>query len=265
MRTRPEPGQWSRPRLLLALTAITVALVLVVAGFGLAVWYAVTDRTPTAVAPTSPTTAATPLSRDEIAAAPMASVDQQAAFTPDPAVTPAGTIRLPAGTGERGPGGVPTGFPHTPGGAVAQWASIAQTVLEGMSLDTARQVHAGWVSPGGPQFESWTLTGNVRSFLTAGRQGGTARDTTTVVSTTPVAAVVKGTDGPDWVVACVLLDVKASITAESRMGYGLCSRVEWAGNRWRVAPGAEPAAAPSAWPGSVAAVAAGWLTVEAVS
>lgn len=264
MHTRQEPGQWSRSRLLLVLAAITTAVVLVLAGVGLAVWYAITGRTLSAAPATSATVPPAPLTRDEIAAAPMASVDPQAAFTPDPATSVAPSIRIPAGTGDRGPGGVPTGFPHTSEAAVAQWAAIAQTVLEGMSLDTARQVHAGWVSPGGPHFEGWTLTRNVRSFLAAGRQGGPAKDTTTVVTAMPVAALVKGIDGPDWVVACVLLDVKASISAESRMGYGLCSRMEWTTNRWRVAPGAEPALAPSAWPGSVAAVEAGWLTIEAV-
>ena len=49
---------------------------------------------------------------------------------------------------------------------------------------------------------------------------------------------------------CVLLDVQAWIKTESRMGYGLCSRMEWVDGRWQVAAGAEPAPAPSAWPGS---------------
>ena len=71
---------------------------------------------------------------------------------------------------------------------------------------------------------------------------------------------MKGSDGPDWAVACVLLDVQAWIKTESRMGYGLCSRMEWVDGRWQIAAGAEPAPAPSAWPGSNAAVAAGWLT-----
>lgn len=259
-----QPGQWSRPRLLLLLAAVATSLVLVIAGLGLTVWHAVTERTSTPPSRPAPSASAT-LNRDEMAAAPMASVDPQAAFTPDPAATPAGTIRIPSGTGERGPAGVPTGFPPTPEGAVGQWSAIVQAVLEGMSLNATRDVHADWVAPGGPSLEAWTLTRNVRSFLAAGRQGGQAKDVTTVVTATPVAAIVKGVDGPSWVVACVLFDVKASINGESRMGYGLCSRMEWARNRWQVATGPEPAPAPSAWPGSAAAVEAGWLTIEAVA
>jgi hypothetical protein len=77
-------------------------------------------------------------------------------------------------------------------------------------------------------------------------------------------AMVKGTDGPDWVVACVLLDIQVSIRTEARMGYGHCSRMQWAEARWQIAPGVAPAKAPSAWPGSVAAVDAGWLTWQEV-
>jgi len=41
---------------------------------------------------------------------------------------------------------------------------------------------------------------------------------------TPAAIQIKGTDGPDWVAACVLLDVRATLRAEARMGYGTCER-----------------------------------------
>ena len=36
---------------------------------------------------------------------------------------------------------------------------------------------------------------------------------------------MKGVDGPDWLVACVLLEVRATISAEARMGYGYCERM----------------------------------------
>jgi hypothetical protein len=198
-------------------------------------------------------------SRDEVAAVGMASVDPQAAFHPDPATMSGGSIVVPQPTVLDGPADVPTGFPHTYEGAVGQWAAIVQTVLESMSLPRTLEVHATWVQLGGPSFEQWTLTRNVTSFLTAARQGGDEKDLTTIVAATPAAGLVKGGDGPDWAVVCVLLDVQAWIKTESRMGYGLCSRMEWVDGRWQVAPGAEPAPAPSAWPGSNAAVAAGWL------
>ncbi len=260
-RTAPETAPWSRTRLLALLGGLVVAMVLTFVGGGLAIWRATAGASPAAVATDEPATVPTDdrPSRDEIAAAAMPSVDPQAAFHPDPATVLGGSIVVPQPLVLDGPAGVPTGFPHTDEGAVGQWAAIVQTVLESMSLPGTLEIHTVWVRPGGPSFEQWTLTRNVTSFLTASRQGGDEKDLTTVVSATPAAGLVKASDGPDWTVVCVLLDVQAWIKTESRMGYGLCSRMEWIDSRWQVATGAEPAAAPSAWPGSNAAVAAGWL------
>lgn len=256
-----ESTPWSRTRLLGLLGGLVVATVLTLVGGGLAIWHATVGARPAAVATDEPSAA--PMddrrSRDEAAAAAMPSVDPQAAFHPDPATVPGGSIVVPQPLVLDGPAGVPTGFPHTYQGAVGQWAAIVQTVLESMSLPRTREIHTAWVRPGGRSFEEWTLTRNVTSFLTAARQGGDEKDLTTIVAATPAAALVKGSDGPDWTVVCVLLDVQAWIKTESRMGYGLCSRMEWVDGRWQVAAGAEPAPAPSAWPGSNAAVAAGWL------
>lgn len=260
-RTAPEDAPWSRTRLLALLGGLVVAVVLTLVGGGLAIWHATMGAHPAVVATDEPATAPTVgrPSRDEIAAAAMLSVDPQAAFHPDPAAVSGGSIVVPQPTVLDGMAGVPTGFPHTYEGAVGQWAAVVQTVLESMSLPRTREIHTAWVRPGGPAVEQWTLTRNVTSFLTASRQGGDEKDLTTVVSATPAAGLVKGSDGPDWSVVCVLLDVQAWIKTESRMGYGLCSRMEWLDGRWQVASGTEPAPAPSAWPGSNAAVAAGWL------
>ncbi len=262
-RVAVETAPWGRTRLLVMIGGLMSAVALTMVGGGLAVWHAaVGDAIPEALAseirPTPPGDVQT--KRDEIAAAPMASVDPQAAFHPDPATTSAGSIVVPQPTVLDGPAGVPSGFPQTSEGAVGQWAVIVQTVLESMSLPCTREIHGAWVRPDGPGLEEWTLSRNVTSFLTAARQGGTEKDLTTVVSATPAGALVKGSDGSDWTVVCVLLDVQAWIKAESRMGYGLCSRMEWTDGRWQVAAGAEPAAAPSVWAGSNAAVSAGWLT-----
>ena len=260
-RTEPDTAPWSRTRLLALLGGLVVAVVLTLVGGGLAIWHATAGDHAAAVATGEPATAPTDArpSRDEIAAAAMASVDPQAASRPDPATTPGGSIVVPQPSVLDGPAGVPTGFPQTHEGAVGQWAAIVQTVLESMSLPRIREIHTAWVRPGGPSVDQWTPTRNVTSFLTSARQGGDEKDLTTVVSATPAAGLVKGSDGPDWTVVCVLLDVQAWIKTESRMGYGLCSRMEWIDSRWQVATGAEPAPAPSAWPGSSAAVAAGWL------
>jgi len=80
------------------------------------------------------------------------------------------------------------------------------------------------------------------------------------VVATPAGAQVKGTDGPGWVLACVLLDMRATITADARMGYGYCERMQWRSGRWMIAPGTPPARAPSTWPGSDLSIKAGWRT-----
>lgn len=263
VRRPTEP--WSRTRLLVLLGAGTAAAVLLAGGLVLGVIHVVTGT------PTDPRSEATPLVpdvpvsapvslRDQIAAEPMLSVDADAAYTPDPALTPAGVIVVPLPIDGRGPAGVATQLPRTPEGAVAQLAAIEQQVLESMSLPVAREVWQAWTLPGAPGFEQWELTRNVQAFLTSARQGGDTKDDTTIVKAIPVAGLVKGTDGPDWVVACVLLDVRAVVAVEARMGYGHCSRMQWADGRWQIAPGDPPAPAPSTWPGSQLAVEAGWLT-----
>ena len=101
--------------------------------------------------------------------------------------------------------------------------------------------------------------GHVQSFLSTARMGS-VKDPRTTVTVTPAAAQVKATDGPDWVVACVLSEVRAVINVEARMGFGYCERMQWDGSRWLIAPGEPPAVAPSTWPGTDLAFAAGWRT-----
>ena len=261
--SRTDAVPWSRNRLLAMLAGIGVTLCVLLAGLAIAVWSAVVEPVPTVPGATVNQQGGTAVSvRDRIAAAPMASVDPDAAFSPDPATMQIRQIRVPVASVEAGPAGVAAGFPHTPQGAVGQLAAIEKTVLESMSLSVARDVHQAWVQPGGPAVEDWELTRDVEAFLAAGRQGGQAKDVTTLVSATPAAAIVKGVDGPDWVLACVLMDVQVAIRTDARMGYGFCSRLQWspAEERWLIAAGSQPAAAPSAWPGSRAAAAAGWLS-----
>lgn len=261
--SRPQPSTgvepWTRERLLLVLAAGAVVVATLVAGLSLILIQAFIPP-PTAQAPENTPPAAvldTTGVRDRIAAEPMASLDPTAATRPDPATEIPPTLRIPQPTLGRGPVGVPV-YGHTPEGAVAQLAAIDRQVLEAMSLPQAREVHAAWVLPGGPAFAQWDLTVNVSGFLRGARQGAT-KDVTTVVHVTPAGGLVKGSDGPDWLVACVLLDVRAAIQGDYRMGWAHCQRMEWHDSRWQIAPGAQPAAAPSAWPGSKAALAAGWF------
>ena len=198
--------------------------------------------------------------RDLIAATPMAEVAQDAGLAPGVAISLPPAIRLPAAT-TIGASGVPSGYPRTPKGAAAQLAAIEVRVLSAMSLPLATEVYRDWAMPGGVGAADWSQTRNVQSFLTHARQSSNQLDPGTLVSVTPAALQIKGADGPDWVVACVLLDVRAALKAEARMGYGTCERMQWTGDRWLIGPGAPPASAPSTWPGSDASVVAGWQPV----
>ncbi len=258
-RTASEP--WGRNRLLLMLAAATMAAGILVVGLGMAIWSALgASGQQTVPAPSDGPVRAAGSVRDGIAAAPMVRLAPEAAFNPDPATTATRELLVPIAQVDLGPADVPTGFPHTPAGAVGQLAAIEKAVLESMSLPLTRDIHTAWVQPGGPSLEEWELTRNVQAFLAAARQGGVEKDLTTLVSATPAAGLVKGSDGSDWTVACVLMDVQAVIRTESRMGYGFCSRMAWdpGQGRWLVAAGPVPARAPSAWPGSRAAAEAGW-------
>jgi len=280
--TTTGPDGWSRNRLLTILaSAGVVALAL---GFGfvyaayLAIGSAVTGRSPGQLPTLSSeqmnaSTALGAEHRDQVAAQPMLAVDQDAMKPTTPTTELADTILIPEPTGsiDSGADDVPTGFPHTPEGAIGQLAALSQTVLTSMSVETAHQVYDEWALPGGVGAEDWQMTLNVTSFLGAAGMGPTKAPGVTV-SVIPAAAQVKGTDGPDWTVACVLFQVEATISSQSSIGYGYCERMQWArsqgnsesgspaGGRWLIAPGTPPAPAPHTWPGSALALKAGWLT-----
>lgn len=259
------PGEgWSRRKLLAMVAAVTVSTLTVVTGLGYAVHAAISsaadpppadDSAAVALAEQLPSGTAR---RDAIAAAPMLTVSRADSRAGTPATGTAATISVPAAT-TLGPGDVPTGFPHSGQGAVGQLAAITATVLQGMSMDVARSVHQQWTAPGAVPFEDWELTANVQAFL-ASAAGSHVDDPWTSVVTTPVGAQVKGTDGDDWVLACVLLDVTVSVVTQVQAAYGHCERMQWDTDRWVIGPGTSPAPAPSTWPGTDLAIAAGWRT-----
>jgi hypothetical protein len=197
-----------------------------------------------------------PVSRDAIAAEPMLEVHpgDSRPIAPAPIADPG--MEIPPFT-MIGPAGVPAGFPHTAEGAVGQLAAIEVTVLQGMSIPHTNDVYQWWALPGGAGVERWQMTANVQAFLAAA-QMGQEKDISASVVAVPAAGQIKGIDGPDWLVACVLLEVRATISVEARMGYGHCERMQWQHGRWMIAPGTPPAKAPSTWPGGELSIKAGW-------
>lgn len=260
---------WDRRRLLLTLSAVAVAALVMVAGLGYALYLALstagasTSAGETQVVESSVVVGAglTGLARrDAIAAAPMLAVPAEAGRSGTPAAHPAPGIEIPA-AGEVGPVDVPTGYPRTPQGALGQLAAITVSVLQSMSIEHTRAVHEAWSMPGAPPVEEWELMRSVQAFL-GSAAGPYADSPSTAVALTPAAAQVKGVDGDDWTLACVLFDVQARVVTTARVAYGHCERMQWSEpeGRWVIAVGAAPARAPSTWPGTQIASEAGWLT-----
>lgn len=259
---------WRRTRLLTVVSAVAAVCVALVVGLGFAVYYAFSssssahsaDARPKPVPSPHPTSALGSAHRNKVAAAPMLAVDQSAADPGTPAAVPAPAITIPAGP-RTGPAGINTGFPHTPQGAVGQLAAIETAVLQNMNIATTNQIYDAWALPGGVGVAKWPLMQNVQAFL-GSAQMGSQIDPTSAVVATPQGAQIKGTDGPDWTVACVLMQVRASISKDAQIGYGYCERMQWSpsNGRWMIAPGTPAAQAPSTWPGTEVSKKAGWLT-----
>jgi hypothetical protein len=258
---------WSRRRLLGILATAVVVAALLLGGLVYAVYLAIAGIGDDASANTDVATGQTDRStvaqgaahRDEIAAEPMLTVPESAAFPAETISSKAPVIKIPAGTGVNGPAFVRTGFPHTPEGAIGQLTQIDLAVLQSMSLATAEEVYNAWALPGGVSSEEWWITASVRAFLTSTGMGE-VKDPSSAVFLEPAAALVKGTDGPDWTTVCVLMKVTASYKQEGQIAFAHCERMQWVGGRWMVAPGTPPAPAPATWPGTQLAHEAGWRT-----
>jgi hypothetical protein len=238
------------------LVAGALTAVVLLAGLGLAIYYAI-DPSPAAGKPAS--SAATLAGarrspadlararRDDLAAAPMRTASASDAQPSVLSARDPGSILLPPATtaGTAGTAGVPSGFTHTPAGALAQLAGIDQVALDSASLAGARAVIQAWAVPGGP-------TASTAAGLSSGRPPDLA------LSATPLMGLVKATDGADWVVVCVDFEVDATLAATARVAVADCARMAWAANRWVIGPGAEPYPAPSIWPGTDASIDAGY-------
>jgi hypothetical protein len=266
--TRP----WDRGRLIAIVAGAIVVCLLAVLGLGLAVYYtlrpdhhpAITKgRTDGAAAPSVTSAAhstAVPGSQqyaqDVLAARPMPTVALDAAEPGPVSTRDPGTIQLPGATGA-GPADVPTGFPHTPAGALAQLAAIDKTAMQSGTLSGVRAVIVDWAAPGGPNQETWSAVGAMASFLTAaGLSGGGSGQLALVV--TPLMGLIKGSVGPDFVVACVDFQFDATLQTTQHVASADCQRMIWQGERWIIGPGSEPAVPPSVWADTDEAIAVGY-------
>lgn len=253
--------EWSRRKLLLLLIGVLLATVVLLVGLAYAAVGALAGgradepvRADVESFPAGADGERGDAYRDALADEPMLQADEDDLLPAPASLDDPGTFIVYPPT-NIGPAGVATGYPRTEAGAVAQLAAIEVAVLTPMTLANARDVFEAW-SHQSAAFDEWELAASIRSFhAAAGTQEG---DSEITVSAVPVGAQVKGTDGPDWVLACVQLDLTVSVVNEARFGFGHCSRMAWDNPRWVIAAGDPPAQAPSTWPGSQRSVDAGW-------
>ena len=257
--TRVEP--WNRGRLIVVFAAAVAGCALVVLGLGLAVYYTLQSaRHP---APERPGNAESSgrnagaasrspagpggqrVAEDGLANRAMPTVSVDAAQPGPVSFRDPGEIVVPAAT-RTGPAGVPTGFPHTPQGALGQLAAIDKTAMQSGSLAGVRAVIADWAAPGGPTPTSWSGVAAMTDFLnSAGLSGGGGSQLSLVV--TPLMGLIKGTVGPDFVLPCVDFQFDATLQTSMHVADADCERMVWQHERWIVGPGSEPANPPSVW------------------
>ena len=278
----PSPAQaasdatWSRGKLMALLVCAAAAVLAVLAGLGWLLW-----------APGPPSTTSSGLTevdtangadgadgadgsprggageagarRDELAAAPMIELGLDAAKPQPLSRQVARVLYLPAASGVDELG-VATGFPATAAGAVAQLAAIDRAAISSAGPDGARAVIAAWAADGGPTPATWSGVAAMTTLYSAA--GLPAGYTAGQVDYAPTMGLVKATDGPSFVVACVNGTVTVTFTQTARVAAADCQRMVWdqgqEQGRWVIGPGAEPADPPGAWPGSQVAIDVGW-------
>lgn len=268
MRRRPDvrrsgTPEWSPARLLAALVVSAVVALAVLAGLVLAVVGGLIQEPDERDAARQAAASPSGMSRhDALAAAPMPTADPDDALPGPVSSQAAGVLELPRATGV-GRADVPTGFSRTPEGSLAQLAAIDVTAMQSGSMDGVRRVITEWAAPGGPTPETWSGVDGMASLLSAAGLAGAGSPQLAIV-VRPAMGLIKGTVGDEFAVVCVNFEFTVTVEQTSRIAIADCQRMAWVGDRWVIGPGAEPAPAPSVWPGTEAAIAAGWRDLRHV-
>lgn len=197
---------------------------------------------------------------DALAGRPMLALPAQAAQPQTLTTQTAGSpIPLPAATVTTGVW-IPGGFPRTPEGALAQLKALDETAMAAGDPQVYARGYAEVSVPGAPAADSTGLVTLLRNLRSHAGLPSTGSVTDFTVTYRVTHGLVKGSaEGGDFVVACVLGPLAADYQGQVvTAGVGDCQALRWQGDRWRIAPGALAAAAPSAWPGSADAVKAGY-------
>jgi hypothetical protein len=251
--------EWTRRRLQILLGAVVVVVVAMGAG---GVWSVITILNGGSSSEQAAGSDSAQSAQDRLADKPLPDAPLEAAQPGSLSSDQTGTIEMPAPM-EVGEVGVATGFPRTPGGALAQLAAIDTTALTSASVRVAQDVIGAWAAPGGPTAESWSGVHAVAAVLESAGMSSDAQNTITIAAE-PKMGLIKGTVGAGFVVPCVDLIITATTASGQprQVAAADCQRMVWRDGRWVIGEGEEPAPAPSLWPGSQASVDAGYQWLE---
>jgi len=250
--------EWDRRRLqiLLAVTGL-VALALV---------YGVVWSTISMVRDPGHAEATAPRAHNAAASDPQA--DGAEDFTPGPLSTVAAPSMTLPQAATLGQVQVPTGFPRTAHGALAQLIAIDQRAIESASLVTAQHVIGSWAAPGGPTPSSWSAVKAVAVILETAGLPATG-STVLHLELSPTMGLISGSSAGHsggQVTPCVDFVMTTSVPpgTPSQVAVADCQHMVWQRGRWLIGPGPEADPAPSLWPGTQASYDAGyeWLEVS---
>jgi hypothetical protein len=253
------PQEWTR-RKLQVLFAVATVVVLALVGGG--VWSVVRMLHPDPSSPERASISGDETAQDRLANESLTSAPLGKAQPGTLSIGRTGTLQIPA-PAWIGAANVPSGFAHTPEGALAQLVAIDQTAIAPASVKTAQLVIDNWAAPGGPTSATWSGVKAVATMLSsaalpADGSGGLS------VTVEPAMGFIKGSVGADFVIPCVDLVITASMegAAAQRIAAVDCQRMIWSQDRWVVGPGEEPVPAPSLWPGTQESFDAGYQWLE---
>ncbi len=161
---------------------------------------------------------------------------------------------------------IPSGFPGTVEGALAQLKAADEVGLRGGDPAVYDRAYADIALPGAPAVDRTGLHTLLKTFrMRAGIAPGEVKPGLTVNYDVTHGQVKGTTDQGRYAVVCVLgvltFDYKGQPTS---MGVGDCQAMRWTGEVWRVSTGTQAAMASSAWPGSAESVQAGYRSLSGV-
>lgn len=265
-RRNPEDAA-RRRRAAASLTGLLLVVLLAACALGVLVFHRPATRPPGGqpIPPRPSHETTTPgvwdiAAENALAQRPMLQLPVQEAMQQPLSAGPAGdplTVPSPHDTQNRW---IPGGFPPTPEGAVGQLQALTEQALAGADPAVTDRAERELSEPGAPDPASSTPTNAAASLRSAARLPDTGAVPGLVAHYKVTDGLVKGTsDNGRFVVACVLGELSADYQGRSgNAGLGVCEAMRWVDGQWRIAPTVRAAPATNAWPGSDAAVRAGY-------